>query len=251
MINALIIDDEKHCSENLLWQLNKYCPEIDVQAVCKNAGEALEQIQARQPRLVFLDVEMPDRSGFDLLEALTEIHFHIIFTTAFNQYALRAIKFGALDYLLKPIDKDELRLAVDKFIKQEKQVSLNQLTALLSHAGKNNVFSFQKIAFPTLHSYELVHLNDILACESSSNYTHVRLTNGKSILVSKTLKEIEELLDMTPFFRVHHSWIVNLQYAIRYVKGDGGYLVLNNEMTIPVSRNKRDDLLKYITHLSV
>jgi len=251
MINALIIDDEKHCSDNLLWQLNKYCPEVEVQAICGNAAEALEQIQTHRPRLVFLDVEMPDKSGFDLLEALKEIHFHIVFTTAFNQYALRAIKFGALDYLLKPIEKDELRIAVDKFIKHEQQISLNQLTALLSHTKKKNDFSFQKIAFPTLHSYELVHLNDILACESSSNYTHVRLTNGKSILVSKTLKEIEELLDMTPFFRVHHSWIVNLQYAIRYVKGDGGYLVLNNEMTIPVSRNKRDDLLKYITHLSV
>ncbi|HEX3079956.1 MAG TPA: LytTR family DNA-binding domain-containing protein [Puia sp.] len=251
MINSLIIDDEKHCSENLLWQLNKYCPEIEVQAICSNAGEALEQIHACQPRLIFLDVEMPDKSGFDLLEDLTDIHFHIIFTTAFNQYALRAIKFGALDYLLKPIDKDELRLAVDKFIKQEKQISINQLTALLSHARKTNDLSFQKIAFPTLHSYELVHLNDILACESSSNYTNVRLANGKSILVSKTLKEIEDLLDMTPFFRVHHSWLVNLHYAIRYVKGDGGYLVLNNEMTIPVSRNKREDLLKYITHLSV
>ena len=251
MINALIIDDEKHCRDSLLWQLKQYCPEVEVQALCKNAGEALEQIQLLQPRLVFLDVEMPDKSGFDLLEALTEIHFHIIFTTAFNQYALRAIKFGALDYLLKPIDKDELRLAVDKFIKQEKQISLNQLTALLSHTRKNNDFSFQKIAFPTVHSYELVHLNDILACESSSNYTNVRLVNGKSILVSKTLKEIEELLDMTPFFRVHHSWLVNLQFAIRYVKGDGGYLVLNNEMTVPVSRNKREDLLKYITHLSV
>jgi two-component system LytT family response regulator len=251
MINSLIIDDEKHCSDNLLWQLNKYCPEIEVQAVCSNAAEALEQVRVCQPRLIFLDVEMPDKSGFDLLEDLKDIHFHIIFTTAFNQYALRAIKFGALDYLLKPIDKDELRIAVDKFIKLEKQISINQLTALLSHVRKGNDLSFQKIAFPTLHSYELVHLNDILACESSSNYTNVRLISGKSILVSKTLKEIEDLLDLAPFFRVHHSWLVNLHYAIRYVKGDGGYLVLNNEMTVPVSRNKREDLLKYITHLSV
>jgi two-component system LytT family response regulator len=251
MINALIIDDEKHCSDNLLWLLNKYCPEIDVQAVCINAREAFREITACQPRLVFLDVEMPDQSGFDLLEDLTDIQFNIIFTTAFNQYALRAIKFGALDYLLKPVDKDELRLAVDKFIQQEKQISLNQLNALLTHTRKNNDFSFQKIAFPTLHSYELVPLNDILACESSSNYTNVRLVNGKTILVSKTLKELEELLDMKPFFRVHNSWLVNLQYAIRYVKGDGGYLVLNNEMTIPVSRNKKEELLKFITHLSV
>jgi two-component system, LytTR family, response regulator len=250
MINALIIDDEKHCSDSLLWQLNKYCPEVKVEAICKDVGEALEQIRLWQPRLVFLDVEMPDQSGFDLLESLTDIQFHIIFTTAFNQYALRAIKFGALDYLLKPIDKDELRFAVDKFIKQEKQISLNQLTALLSHTRKNSDYSFQKIAFPTMHSYELVHLNEILVCESSSNYTNVRLVNGKTILVSKTLKEIEELLNITPFFRVHNSWLVNLQFAIRYMKGDGGYLVLNNEMTIPVSRNKREDLLKYITHLS-
>ncbi|HEY2649753.1 MAG TPA: LytTR family DNA-binding domain-containing protein [Puia sp.] len=251
MINALIIEDEKHCSDNLLWLLNKYCPEVEVLGICKNADEGLEQIRASQPGLVFLDVEMPDKSGFDLLESISDIPFHIIFTTAFNQYAVRAIKFGALDYLLKPVDKDELRQAVDKFTKQEKQISLNQLTALLSHTQKKNDFSFQKIAFPTLHSYELVHLNDILVCESSSNYTNVRLTNGKTILVSKTLKEIEELLNMAPFFRVHNSWLVNLHYAIRYVKGDGGYLVLNNEMTVPVSRNKREDLLKYITHLSI
>ena len=251
MIDALIVDDEKHCSDNLVWLLNKYCPEVDVRAICTTVDAALETIRIRRPGLIFLDVEMPDKSGFDLLESLSDIQFHIIFTTAFNQYALRAIKFGALDYLMKPVDKDELRLAVDKFIKQEKQISLNQLTALLSHTRKTNDFSFQKIAFPTLHSYELVHLNDILVCESSSNYTNVRLTNGKTILVSKTLKEIEELLNMAPFFRVHNSWLVNLQYAIRYIKGDGGYLVLNNEMTIPVSRNKREDLLKYITHFSV
>jgi two-component system LytT family response regulator len=234
-----------------MWLLGKYCPEVDMHAFCTNADDAIEQIRMHKPELVFLDVEMPDKSGFDLLETLNEIHFHIIFTTAFNQYALRAIKFGALDYLLKPIDKDELRRAVDKYTKQQKQISIDQLKALLSHTKKDNDYSFQKIAFPTLHSYELVHLNDILACESSSNYTSIRLVSGKTILVSKTLKEIEELLNMPPFFRVHHSWLVNLQYAIRYIKGDGGYLVLSNETSIPVSRNKKDDLLKYITHLSV
>src|SRR4051812_9276554 len=111
MIRALIIDDEKHCSDNLLWQLNKYCPEVEVLAICKNANEALEEIGKKQPGLVFLDVEMPDKSGFDLLESVSQVEFNVIFTTAFNQYALRAIKFGALDYLLKPIDKEELRLA--------------------------------------------------------------------------------------------------------------------------------------------
>ena len=121
MINALIIDDEKHCSDNLLWQLNKYCPEVEVQAICKNAGEALNQIHTHQPRLVFLDVEMPEISGFEMFEGLNDIPFHVVFTTAHNQYPLRAIKFGALDYLLRPIDKDDFRLAVNKFIGHENQ----------------------------------------------------------------------------------------------------------------------------------
>jgi two-component system, LytTR family, response regulator len=249
MIKTIIIDDERHCSESLSWLLKQYCPEIEVAAVCEGAEQGLEQILHLRPRLVFLDVEMPGKTGFDLLEGLTDIDFTIIFTTAFNQYALRAIKFGALDYLMKPVDKDELREAIKKFIAHEKQVSLNQVTALLSHAKKTNDFSFQKIAFPALHTYELVSLHEILVCESSSNYTNVRLVNGKTILVSKTLKEIEEILNTSPFFRVHNSWLVNLNYAVRYIKGEGGYLILNNDLSIPVSRNKREELLKLITHL--
>ncbi|MDP9042626.1 MAG: response regulator [Bacteroidota bacterium] len=251
MIKALIIDDEKHCCDNLAWQLKKYCPEIEVSAVCNSAEKGLKMINRLQPQLLFLDVEMPDMTGFEMLEGLTDIQFNIIFTTAFNQYALRAIKFGALDYLMKPIDKDELREAVNKFIKQEKHISLNQLSALLTHTRKIGDFSFQKIAFPAMHSYELVTLSDIMTCESSSNYTNVYLKNGRSILVSKTLKEIEELLISPPFFRIHNSWLVNLDYALRYIKGEGGSIVLNNDMIIPVSRNKKEDLLKLITHLSV
>jgi len=193
---------------------------------------------------------MPAMTGFEMLEELSEINFDIIFTTAFDQYAIRAIKFGALDYLVKPIDKDELRLAVDKFLKRTQRDSIKQLTALLTHIKKGNDLSFQKIALPTLHSYELVPLNNIMFCESSSNYTSIHLNNGQSILISRTLKEIEELLDMSPFFRIHNSYLVNLQYAIRYIKGEGGMLVLNNDVSIPVSRNKKEELMKLITHLS-
>jgi two-component system, LytTR family, response regulator len=250
MIKTIIVDDEKHCADNLVWLLDQYCPEIEVAAVCNSAKDGLEQILRHQPRLVFLDVEMPGKTGFEMLEGLADMNFTVIFTTAFNQYALRAIKFGALDYLMKPIDKDELREAINRFIALEKHLSINQLSALLSHAKKTIDFSYQKIAFPTLHTYELVPLNEILVCESSSNYTSVHLTNGKNILVSKTLKEIEELLNSSPFFRVHNSWLVNLNYAVRFIKGEGGYLVLNNDLTIPVSRNKREELLKLITHLS-
>lgn len=250
MVRALIIDDEKHCCENLEWQLNQYCPEIEVMAVCNSAEKGLLQIQQLQPQLIFLDIEMPGMTGFEMLKCLTEIKFDIIFTTAFDKYAIRAIKFSALDYLLKPIDKDELCEAVEKFQNRSQYDPLKQLGALFTHFKKNNDLSFQKIALPTLHGYELIPINNIVYCESSSNYTDVHLSNGKHLLISRTLKDIEELLDIKPFFRVHNSYLVNLQYAVRYVKGEGGYLVLSNDATVPVSRSKKEELLKFITHLS-
>ena len=251
MIKALIIDDEKHCSDNLQWLLQNYCPEVDIAAVCLSAEKGLTEINKQQPQLIFLDVEMPGMSGFELLEKLADINFDIIFTTAHNQYAIRAIRFGALDYLVKPIDKDELRIAIDKVVKHTGSESLKQLTALLTHIRKSNDLSFQKIALPTLHGFELIPLNNIMYCESKSNYTHIYINNGQQLLVSKTLKDIESLLNMQPFFRVHHSFLVNLQYAIRYNKGEGGSLELNNNITVPVSRTKKDELLTLITHLSV
>jgi len=251
MIKALIIDDEKHCCDNLQWQLKQYCPEVEVIAACANAKQGLDEIHQRQFNLIFLDVEMPGMSGFEMLQQLAEINFDIIFTTAFNQYAIRAIKFGALDYLVKPIDRDELRAAIDKVIKHSNGNSLKQLTALLTHIRKSNDLSFQKIALPTMHGYELIPLNNIMYCESKSNYTNICLNNNQQILVSRTLKDIEELLDAEPFFRIHNSYLVNLQYAIRYTKGEGGFLVLNSDITLPVSRNKKEELLKLITHLSV
>jgi two-component system LytT family response regulator len=250
MVQVLIIDDEKHCCDNLQWQIKQYCPEIEVVAVCNKAEKGLQQIQRHQPQLIFLDVEMPGMNGFEMLEVLPEINFDIIFTTAFDQYAVRAIKFGALDYLIKPIDKDELREAINKFLYRTQRDSLKQLNALLTHIRKSNDLSFQKIALPTLHGYELVPLNNIMYCESSSNYTTIHLNNGQHLLISQTLKDIEDLLDMQPFFRIHNSYVVNLQYAIRYTKGEGGFLVLNNDILIPVSRNKKEELLKLITHLS-
>jgi two-component system, LytTR family, response regulator len=250
MIRTLIIDDEKHCRDNLQWQLKKYCPEIEITAICSSAEIALQQIQHQQPQLIFLDVVMPGMTGFEMLESFKEIKFDIIFTTAFDQYALRAIKFGALDYLIKPIDKDELREAVNKLLHRTERDPIKQLTALLTNIKKSNDLSFQKIALPTLHGYELVPLNDIIVCESSSNYTNIRLSNGQHILISRTLKDIEELLDMLPFFRVHNSYLVNLRYAVRYIKGEGGSLVLKDDITIPVSRAKKEELLKLVTHLS-
>lgn len=249
MIKAIIIDDEKHCCDNLQWLLQQYCPEIEIKAICTSPETGFAEIHKRQPQLVFLDVEMPGMNCFEMLEKLTEINFDIVFTTAFNQYAIRAIKFGALDYLVKPVDKDELCAAVDKIKKRTYNEPIKQLAALLTHLKKSNDFSSPKIALPTLRGFELVALNDIVYCESSSNYTTINLNNGHPIIISRTLKDMEELLDMHPFFRVHNSFLVNLQYAIRYLRGEGGILELKNNITIPVSRNRKEQLLKLITHL--
>jgi two-component system LytT family response regulator len=249
-ITSLIIDDEKHCCESLLWQLKKYCPEVEVMDSCYDAETGLQKIKQLNPRVIFLDVEMPGMNGFDMLASLPDISFNIIFTTAFDKYAIRAIKFGALDYLVKPIDKDDLMHAVCGLLKRDHRDSMKQLDALLTHIRKSNDLSFRKIAFPTQHSVELVPINNIMSCESSSNYTRVHLNNGQQMLVSKTLKDIEELLDAPPFFRIHHSFLVNLQYAVRYIKGEGGSLVLSNDISVPVSRSKKEELLKVITHLS-
>lgn len=154
MVKVLIIDDEKHCCDSLLWQLHQYFPNIEVAAVCNNAESGLREIEKEQPQLIFLDVEMPGMTGFEMLEVIPNINFDIIFTTAYNQYAIRAIRFGALDYLVKPVDKDELQRAVDSFLKRTQRDSLKQLNALLTHIRKSNDLSFQKIAFPTLHGYK-------------------------------------------------------------------------------------------------
>lgn len=251
MIRSLIIDDETHCSDGLRWQITQYCLEVEIVGVCNDPEKAIPLIQELRPELVFLDVIMPGITGFEMLEKIPAINFEIIFTTAFDQYAIRAIRLGALDYLVKPVDKDELRQAIDKLLQSKKNDSLNQIAALLTHIRKSNDLSFQKVALPTLHGYELVSLHSIVVCESNSNYTNIQLNDGKRLLISRTLKEIEELLDMPNFFRVHNSFLVNLQYAVRYIKGEGGSLVLSNEITVPVSRAKKEELLKLITHLSI
>lgn len=172
-------------------------------------------------------------------------------SSALNQYAIPVSKLGAMDYLIKPVDKDELCETMNNHFQHRQTDSIKQLAALLSHIKNEYDFSSQKIALPATHSYELVTLNNIVVCESNNNYTNVRLNNGQKILISKTLKQVEDLLDMHPFFRVHNSFLVNLQYAIRYVKGEGGYLVLNNDMTIPVARSRKEELLKLIMYFSL
>jgi two-component system LytT family response regulator len=246
MVKAIVIDDEKHCRETLIIKLAKYCPEVQVVAEVESASLGLKAIEQEKPDVVFLDVEMPGMNGIEMLGQLSEISFEVIFTTGYDAYAIQAFRFSALDYLLKPIDKDELIKAVAKVTGKQAHKLTQQVDVLLEKlAGKKGWL--QKIALPTLEGFELVPLETILHCESDSNYTHITLKNKRKILVSRTLKEIEELLEEYPFLRVHHSHLVNLNEISRYIRGEGGYVVMSDEASIPVSKSRKEALLKIFT----
>lgn len=243
MISAILIDDEEHCRESLSIQLARYCPAVTLVASCPSAAEGLKAIKQFQPQLVFLDVEMPRMNGFELLQEFTEIPFDVIFTTGYDAYAIKAIRFSALDYLLKPIDKDELIRAIDKVNARPAPTINQQFDILLEKLGDKPV-KLQKIALPSLEGFELVQVESILRCESDSNYTYVYLKTGRKLLVSRTLKEIEELLEGHSFLRVHHSHIVNLNEIERYVRGEGGYVIMSDNSSVTVSRSRKETLLK-------
>ena len=247
MINAIIIDDEAKGS--LAWRdkLLAYCPQIKIIAEAANGQEALMLIQHYKPQLIFLDIEMPRMNGFEMLNELEEKNFHIIFTTAYDQYAIKAIKYAAFDYLLKPIDIEELKTAVEKLSNTEnketkKQVELLQQNML--HPKKQ----LHKLAIPTLEGLMFYEISDIVHLEANSNYTYIHLSNKTKITASKTLKEFEELLPDDIFFRTHHSHLINLNYIKRYIKGDGGQIELQNGTYVDVSRRKKEDFLKSIGH---
>ena len=242
MIKAILIDDEEHCRDSLSIQLARYCPQVRLLAACASAAEGLKAIEQLHPDVVFLDVEMPRMNGFELLQEFTNISFEVIFTTGYDAYAIKAIRFSALDYLLKPIDKEELIKAIAK-VHAKPVPTINQQFDILLEKLSDKPVKLQKIALPSLEGFELVQLESILRCESDSNYTYVYLKTGRKLLVSRTLKEIEELLEGHSFLRVHHSHLVNLNEVERYVRGEGGYLIMSDQSSVTVSRSRKEALL--------
>jgi len=243
MIHAIIIDDEKHSCEALQILLNENCPQVSVAGVFTSPIEALQQIKKEKPDLVFLDIEMPHLSGFELLEQLPSIDFDIIFTTSYNQYAIRAFKFSALDYILKPIDRLELIEAVDKVVKKQR-TPINQQLELLLQRMAHPATPVDKIALPTMQGLELVPVSSIIYCTANNNYTEFILSGKKRLLVSRTLKEVEEVLADHAFLRVHNSHIVNLNAITRYIRGEGGYLIMSDASHVDVSRSRKELLLQ-------
>ena len=204
-LSALLVDDEAHCLETLQWQLSTYCPQVEVTGSFTSSREALSQIPELNPDILFMDIEMPYLNAFDLLNLLPKKQFHLIFTTAYNEYALKAFHFSALDYLLKPINKEELISAVRKAWERNTAPPAYHQMEILIQQLNNKQHLDQKISLPTQEGLEFVPVKDIIRCQSDSNYSHIYLLSGKKLMVSRTLKLLEETLEHHSFMRVHYS----------------------------------------------
>jgi two-component system LytT family response regulator len=244
MIKALIVDDEKSSRDTLRGFVENYCKEIQIVDEAETAEEGITQIKKLQPHLIFLDIELPLGSGFDLLEACKQANFEVIFTTAHDQYALQAIKVCALDYLLKPISATDLINAVAK-IRQRRfsGTTTRQIGAFVENISNLNK-QLSNIVLPTFDGFIVVKICDIIRCEADKNYTFFILTSNEKILVSKTLKEFEELLHDMDFIRVHQSHLINVSHVQRYIKGSGGYVKMSDDSIIEVSRRKKELLME-------
>lgn len=245
MQTAIIIDDEAKGRLALKEKIKNYCSGIQVVAEAANGKEGILAIEQYHPQIIFLDIEMPGMSGFEMLNSLADKNFHIIFTTAYDQYAIKAIKYAAFDYLLKPVDIEELREAIAKINYLENNQTKKQIELLqqnIHHPKK----LLNKLAIPTLEGLFFYDIKDITYLEALSNYTNIFFSDKSKIIASKTLKEFEELLPEDIFFRLHHSYIVNLNFIKRYIKGDGGQVELETGTFIDVSRRKKDEFLKVI-----
>jgi|SRR4030095_1707200 two-component system LytT family response regulator len=243
MITATIVDDEPYSCEALVTLLERYCPDVKVLDICYSAASALQSIKEQKPQILFLDIEMPHINGFELLEQLAEIDFELIFTTSYDQYAIKAIRFSALDYLLKPVDQDELKKAIQKAVTNQNHPLPQQIEVLLQKLSHPTI-AVNKIAISTMEGLQMVLVETIISCTSDRNYTALLLKNNQKIIASRTLKEIEEMLEDYSFVRVHHSHLVNLNEVEKYIRGEGGYLLMSDGRTVDVSRSRKEILLK-------
>jgi len=243
IIRSIIIEDEEKARSNLMQILGDYCKDVEVVDSQSNVQDGIQSIQKHNPDLVFLDVHMQGETGFDLLEQVGKINFEVIFTTAHNEYAVKAFKFSAIDYLLKPIDIDELVNAVKKAGEKIQRNMTKERYELIIENLKGRKSTFNKIALPTSEGLVFVKLSDIIRCEAEDNYTHFYLVGGEHFLVSKTIKYFEELLTDQDFFRIHQSHLININHIAEYHKGEGGYAIMSDDSSVIISRRKKEAFL--------
>ena len=243
-MRTIIIDDEKRSADNLRMLISENCPDVEVIAICHDAKEGIEAVRKMKPTLLFLDIQMPFADGFSVVEAVKEIKPHVIFTTAFSEYAVKAFRVEACDYLLKPVDPSELRNAVERIKSKptDGDEILKRIEAIENGLRNKN----SKLAIQGVEGYSLVDYAEVIRLEASSNYTHIFCKNGKKHTVAKLLKDFEEQLSGAGFFRSHSSHLVNLSHVTKYQRGDGGYLFMSDGVQIEVSRSRKKELLKVL-----
>jgi len=244
MITAVIIDDEQHCTERLAGLVNSHFPtEINLQGTADTIENGFALVNRLQPQLVFLDVHIREFTGFDLLDKYLAVPFQVIFVTAFEQYAIKAFKFSAVDYLLKPVDADDLKQAITRVRERlDKQLQTERFELLFQNMRQMNQ-PVPRIAVPTINGLEIVNVNDIVRCQGDGNYTVIYMTGKKELMVARTLKEFENLLSGYHFFRIHQSHLVNLVFIKSYHKGKGGFVRLEDKTELDVSSRRKDDFL--------
>ena len=242
-MQAIIIDDEKKCISFLQQLLLQSFPDIQVVATASKPEDGIKLIRKYEPDIVFLDIEMPNLNGFEVLNATKDIPFEVIFTTAYRQYTINAIRFAALDYLLKPVDAEELAQAIERYRARHKTNDRMQQLDLLFNNLKNITQPFSKISIPTTEGIIFINTTDIIYIEAAGSYTKIFLKNNDTLVTSKNLKEFEEMLLHQSFFRIHHSYIINTNEIRRYIKGDGGIVIMSNAAELPVSKRRKEDFI--------
>jgi two-component system LytT family response regulator len=244
-LKAILVDDELSSLQNLQFKIKEYCPSVKVVAQTQHPEEAVKLVQLYKPDVLFLDIEMPRMSGFKLLEQIPEVDFEIIFITAYNHYAINAIRISAFDYLVKPVAIEELQQTVERLANFSVKKTKERAEVLQKNLA-NPRSQDDQITIPTNDGLEFIQISQIIRIESSSNYSRLVLQSGRQMLVTRQLKDFEEILQDYRFYRVHHSHLINLQYITRYIRGDGGQITMKNGDTIDVSRRKKELFLKLI-----
>jgi two-component system, LytTR family, response regulator len=246
MLKAILVDDEESNLSSLKQKLIEYCPQVEIIALCNSGAQGIEAIDTMHPDIVFLDIEMPLINGFVMLKQLRYTNFELVFTTAYDHYAIRAIRCSALDYLVKPVEIEELKAAVGKAVEKRKASNSNPQIELFIEQLMNKKTRPARIAIPDVVGLHFINTDDIIYLEANINYTNIYCTGEKKYVASRTLKDFEELLPGDTFIRIHHSHIINKNYAQRYIRGEGGQVVLSNGMVLDIAKRKKAAFLKSI-----
>lgn len=244
-LKAILIDDELNSLQNLQNKLEKYCPAVKVLSALQKPEEAIQIIKQYKPDVLFLDIEMPKMNGFRLVEELGDFEGEIIFITAYNHFAIEAMRISAFDYMVKPVSIADLQNAISRLL-HKRTAHTKERLSLLKQSIEENKSQDNKIAVPTNEGLEFIIIKNILRIESSTNYSRLFLINKQSLLVTRLLKDFEELLTPYKFFRVHNSHLINLNYISKYIRGDGGQVVMENGDVVDVSRRKKEEFLSLL-----